>query len=76
MRSTTYGTVEPVCECQRTEPHGNNLRVPEPMPMNCDDLLGVAYELSTMTYLVLWPDVPVNRGVCRESLGRFNAFER
>lgn len=29
-----------------------------------------------VTYLVLWSNVPVNRGVCRKSFGRFNSIER
>jgi hypothetical protein len=44
--------------------------------MTYEDLLGIAYIASIMTYLVLWPNVSVNRGVCGKSLGRFNTIER
>jgi hypothetical protein len=47
------------------------------MPMTYGDLLGIAYrEYCAMTYLVLWPNVSVNRGVCGKSLGRFNTVKR
>ena len=51
--------------------------VPEPMPMICDTSFGVSSHMSSvMTYLIFWPDVPVNCGICGKSLGRFNSVER
>ncbi len=43
MRSTTYGTVEPTCDCKRTQVAitRDQLLVPEPMPMTYDDLLAI-----------------------------------